>query len=264
MRRDRIRKTSSGKQGFFGMKGKLLTGALLASAIAASALAWRIYGQNADSGSGLVLMGNVDIRQVDLAFKVSGRLSEMHYEEGDRVSEGDVLASLENPDFEDGVLLARATVAAREAELQKLQSGARAEELEQAKAAVRARRAALTIAQSTLKRIEELAESDFAPHQRHEEAIAARDEAAAALRSSEEALRIAETGARAEDLQAAAANLRAAEATLNLSLRRLDDTKLRAPNDGVVLTRVREPGSIIGAGQIVYMLSLTSPVWVIV
>ena len=89
-----------------------------------------------------------------------------------------------------------------------------------------------------------------------------RDEAAAALRSAEEALHITQTGARSEDLQAARANLQAGEATLSLSERRLEDTELSAPKDGVILTRVREPGAIIGAGQTVYTLSLISPVWV--
>jgi membrane fusion protein YbhG len=240
---------------------RLIIGLLIAG-LAAAGVGWRVYGGNAGPQSGLVLLGNVDIRQVDLAFKVSGRLAEMTFDEGDAVSKGDVVAILEKPDFINELELARASVAARSAELQKLQSGARPEVLEQAKAMVASRRASLTVAQSTLKRIEELAKNDFAPHQRHEAALAVRDEAAAALRSAEEALNIAQTGARSEDLQAAGANLQAAEATLSLSERRLADTELRAPNNGIILTRVREPGAIIGVGQTVYTLSLTSPVWI--
>ncbi len=239
-----------------------LIASLVIAGLAAIVVGWRVYGGNSGSHPGFVLLGNVDVRQVDLAFKVPGRLAEVRFEEGDAVSAGDIVAMLEKPDFEDEFQLAQASVTARSAELQKLQSGARAEEVEQAKATVTARRAALTIANSTLKRIEELTESDFAPHQRHDEALAARDEAAAALRSAEEALQIAQTGARSEDLQAALANLHAAEATLNLAARRLKDADLHAPNDGVILTRVREPGAIVGAGQTIYTLSLMSPVWV--
>ena len=42
----------------------------------------------------------------------------------------------------------------------------------------------------------------------------------------------------------------------------LEDTELRAPNDGVILSRVREPGAIVAPADIVFVLSLTEPVWV--
>lgn len=237
-------------------------GVIILAVVAGGIAAWRANGLTIDRNDSLILTGNVDIRQVDLAFKAPGRLERMVFEEGDRVSKGEVVAALETGDFEDELALAGAAVEARRAELTKLQSGARSEELEQAKSAVKSRRAALKIAQATLDRIEALANDDFAPHQRHEEALAARDQAAAALRSAEEGLRIAETGARTEDLQMAQASLAAAEATLNLAERRLEDAKIVAPNDGVILTRVREPGAIVAAGQTVYTLSLSSPMWV--
>ncbi|MBC7174067.1 MAG: HlyD family efflux transporter periplasmic adaptor subunit, partial [Polyangiaceae bacterium] len=40
------------------------------------------------------------------------------------------------------------------------------------------------------------------------------------------------------------------------------DTVLEAPSDATVLTRVREPGSMLGAGEPVYTLSLRDPVYV--
>ncbi|MEX0643767.1 MAG: HlyD family efflux transporter periplasmic adaptor subunit, partial [Parvularculaceae bacterium] len=65
-----------------------------------------------------------------------------------------------------------------------------------------------------------------------------------------------------EDVKAAQAALSAEKAALSLAQRRLSDTDLVAPNDGVILTRVREPGAVVGPGQPIYTLSLTSPVWV--
>lgn len=44
--------------------------------------------------------------------------------------------------------------------------------------------------------------------------------------------------------------------------RRLADTQLMAPSDGTIQTRAREVGSIVEAGQVVYGMALTSPVWV--
>ncbi len=44
--------------------------------------------------------------------------------------------------------------------------------------------------------------------------------------------------------------------------RQLADADLIAPSDGMVLSRVREVGAIVQAGETVFVLSLTSPVWV--
>jgi HlyD family secretion protein len=46
------------------------------------------------------------------------------------------------------------------------------------------------------------------------------------------------------------------------SERRRADADLIAPNDGIILTRARERGAIVQAGETVFTLTLTSPVWV--
>ena len=42
----------------------------------------------------------------------------------------------------------------------------------------------------------------------------------------------------------------------------LNDTKLVAPSDGIILTRIFENGAIVGAGVPVYTLSLNDKMWV--
>lgn len=53
-----------------------------------------------------------------------------------------------------------------------------------------------------------------------------------------------------------------AKALVSLAETRLADTQLFAANDGTVLTRVREKGSIVSAGLPIYSISLAKPVWV--
>src|SRR5262249_24971316 len=91
---------------------------------------------------------------------------------------------------------------------------------------------------------------------------AAADEARARLKSAEQALRLAEIGPRTEDIAAGRAQFREAEAQVIESERRLADSKLIAPNDGTILTRAREKGAIVQAGETVFRLTLSSPVWV--
>lgn len=55
--------------------------------------------RNAEQGR-LILYGNVDIRQISLAFNSNGRIEEMLKEEGDAVKAGDVLARLDTRPLE--------------------------------------------------------------------------------------------------------------------------------------------------------------------
>ncbi len=244
------------------MRRPLILAIGVAAVIVAGGFAWSYFNQAAHERAHLELYGNVDVRQVDLSFKIGGRLAAVKFEEGDAVKAGDVVAALEKADFEDQVNLAEAAVQSRAAILEKLERGARSEEIAQARAELDSRQAALRLTEATLKRIETLAGEDYASHQRHDLAQAERDEAAAAVAAAREALDLLVAGSREEDIKAAQAALSAEKATLSLAQRRLRDADIVAPNDGVILTRVREPGAVVGAGQPIYTLSLSSPVWV--
>lgn len=58
------------------------------------------------------------------------------------------------------------------------------------------------------------------------------------------------------------ANLKQAEASLGVAKTNLRDTEVYAPADGTILTRIREPGTVVKEGDPIYTLSLISPVWV--
>ena len=56
----------------------------------------------------LVLQGNVEVRQVNLGFKVAGRIAELAVDEGDRVAPGKKIASLDKVYFTDALRQLRA------------------------------------------------------------------------------------------------------------------------------------------------------------
>lgn len=60
----------------------------------------------------MVLYGNVDVRQVDLGFRVFGRIDAMPFEEGDFISQGALMASIEEEPYADQVREAKANVCA--------------------------------------------------------------------------------------------------------------------------------------------------------
>lgn len=234
---------------------------ILAIVVIAS-LVWYFTGYRGANGGALALYGNVDIRQVELGFRVPGRIAEMQFEEGDSVKRGQLLASLDKQPFLDEVAAREAAVAQATANLQKLEAGNRPDEIEQARALVTERKASLEYARQTFDRQQKLSQQDFASRSSYDLAVANLDQAKASLRSAELALTLAVEGPRKEDIAAARAALETAKAQRDTSRTSLKDADIFAPADGVVLTRAVEPGAIASAATTVYTLSLREPVWV--
>lgn len=163
-----------------------------------------------DAAGPIVIYGNVDIRDVALSFRVSGRIVRMPYEEGDRVQAGDVVSVLDKQPFLDDVSLYRA----------------------QLEEAVVTRN---KVEKPFLRRAE-LTKIGAISTEERDDAEAVRDEAQAQVKS--------------------------AEARLQKALTNLQDTEILSPNDGIILTRVREQGAVVAAGEPVYTLALDNPVWI--
>jgi len=75
-------------------------------------------------------------------------------------------------------------------------------------------------------------------------------------------LALTELGPRKEDIEAAKAQLRSDQSLLALAKRRLDEVEIKAPADGVVLSRIVEPGTIVSPTNPIYTVALTDKVWV--
>lgn len=209
----------------------------------------------------VTLYGNIDIRQVELGFRVSGRLEQLAFEEGESVSAGTSLAKLDPRSYRDTVRGAEAEVARRQAGLAKLEAGLRPSEIGQALARYQEVQADLASARRDLARQQQLAQEGAATRVATEHAEAAVEVASARVASAGDALKLSRQGARVEDIAEARAALSAAEASSAAAQTALADSELLAPSDGIILSRVRERGAIVGPSDVVYVMSLTKPVW---
>ena len=210
----------------------------------------------------LVLYGNVDIRQVQLAFNGSQRIASMLVREGDRVSKGQLLATLERDRLEQTVARAAGQVQAEKEVVVRLEAGSRPEEVRKARADVEAARADAHNAGLNRRRMKALAAKDAVSQQKADDAKAAAEAAEARLNAINETLRLAVEGPRKEDIASAKATLRAREAELALAKRELADASLYAPMDAIVQERIMEPGDMASPQKPVYTLALTNPLWV--
>ncbi len=241
-------------------KGRILL-VLIIIAVTAVSVWWFVLREQNDDST-LRLYGNVDIREVELAFRQPGRLTEMLFDEGDQVNAGEIMAQLDAGPYRDKLAAAKAELQAAQAELDKLHSGNRPQEVLQAEATVAQTQANYHEAERNYQRQSALLESGATSQRAVDAALAMRNQSAANLASAKAALSLVEAGFRDEDIAAGEARLAVAQAALAQAVTALADTDLVAPSDATVLARVREPGSMVASNSTVYSLSLRDPVYV--
>ncbi|AWH88286.1 secretion protein HlyD [Limnobaculum parvum] len=221
---------------------------------------WNSY--NHSRNASLSLYGNVDIRTVNLNFRVGGRLASLTVDEGDRVKPGQILGRLDDVPYINALQQAKANVESLKARLALVQEGYRTEEIAQVKAALTQNQAAYQYAESFYQRQLGLWKTRSVSANTLDDARNARDQAKASLQSAKDKLAQFETGSRPQEIAEAKANLSQAEAALAQAELNLSDTTLLSPSEGTILTRALEPGSMLSASNTVFSLSLTNPVWV--
>jgi HlyD family secretion protein len=208
------------------------------------------------------LYGNVEIRQVDLAFNSEGTVVAMQKREGDPVRAGETIAALDDATYRSAEELAKARRDAAQAQLDKLLHGTRPEDIDQARANLASAQATLVSTQTTYDRQRTLVTTAATPQQLVDDAKRALDAARAQVAQTQAALTEAINGPRTEDIDAARAQLRESDASLTLAQTQLARAVLKAPCDGTVMTRVIEPGTVVLPGAAVYSVAITGEVWV--
>lgn len=241
---------------------KAIVPILLVTIVGGAIAWWFTVRKDQPAQTGLVLYGNVDLRQVNLAFNGNERIETILVQEGDRVKEGQVLGQLEMERLKASVERAEARVQAQRYAVQRLENGTRPEEIEQARANVAASMTDLENARRILDRLKQTTASGATSRQDLDNAQNAFNVAEARLRVNQKALELAVLGPREEDIAEAHATLRANEADLALLRQDLQYATLICPTNGVVRNRILEPGEMASPQRAVLSIAITDPKWV--
>lgn len=195
------------------------------------------------------LYGNIELTQVDMSFKIAGKLGSLEIREGDAVKEGMVLARLDTaqlesmksrdqaglaaaeslvPQLQTAIERQRATLAAEtglrqaqlaqaEARLQELLAGSRAQEIQASRALVAEARSQNQQASLDWERAQVLYKKDDISTAQFDQARARFEATAAALRQAEERLGLVVEGPRKEQIDGARAQVEQARAGIRLT-----------------------------------------------
>lgn len=175
---------------------------------------------------------------VGISSKITGRIVELHADQGDRVKRGQLLARLESDDLvqqerqsEAGLSRSAANLGVEQANLQKA-------------------RANLVLAERNAERFRILAEKNLVSKLEAEQYDTARQvalEEEARCRAAIEAVRMEE---------------RAGRAGLGFARSKVADTLIYAPRDGIVITRDLETGATVTPGMSIFTMADPRTVWV--
>jgi HlyD family secretion protein len=229
------------------MNKKLIPAILMLTAAAAAAV-YLLRHRGGQDGE-IRFSGNIELTQINVAFKISGRLAELNVDEGDSVRPGQILARVDRDQLlrqrdreQAGYLSAqtllvqsataldmqkrswaadldqrRADVRQAEARLQELETGSRPQEIQEARAAVEAARAEAERARKDWDRAQILYKQEDISTSQYDQFRTRAESAAAQLRQAEQRLALVQEGPRKETIEAARQQVARAQAALRLT-----------------------------------------------
>jgi len=227
-------------------------------AVAASIL---LRGGHRANGT-LTASGTVEATEAQLGFNTPGRLDSVGVNEGDIVRAGQELAHLDRSETLARRAQAEAQVGAAQARLSELERGFRSEEVAQGRSGRDAAQRRRDDAQRDLERTQQLRDAGAVSQEALDKAQLAFQVADSQFDQAQDQLRLLEAGPRSEQIAAQRAMLAQAEGIRQASDAALANLTIRAPFDGVVTARNREPGEIVPAGSPVVTVRDRNDRWV--
>jgi len=231
-------------------------------AVIIGGLLYYLLARNKKEGNDFIkVSGNIETTEVNVGFKIPGRIVNLSVQEGDWVDHGKIVAKLDDEDLRHRIELAQATLNSAQAKLSKLLAGSRPEELREAEAVLYQAKSDLENKQAHYERMKPLFERGVIPKETLDNAEAGYKIAKASFQKATENYQLVKEGPRKEDIEDAKAQVEQARASLKLAETQLNYTVLYSPLSGVVLVKSSEMGEVVNPGTSVLTLADLENVW---
>jgi HlyD family secretion protein len=230
--------------------------------LATLAIALMVAAGCSTNDNGLTAQGTVEIREMDVSPALPARVVRVLVEEGDTVSAGDTLVVMTQSTLPADIEAREARLTTAIAQLRDLEAGARAPELDAARAELRAATSESERTARDLERMNALADAGAISRQEFDAARTAAETASSRRDAAAEQLSLLEQGTRPDRIRAARGDVANARASLDAARATASDLVLESPSSGVILGRHVDPGEVIAAGTPTVTVGRTTEPWV--
>lgn len=186
------------------------------------------------------------------AFLVPGKVESMNYQVGQAVKKGDLLATLDSEIYERQVGVASAAVGVAEANRQKVNTGARHQEIDMVKRQMHQAQSGFELAKKEKERFDRLYKIDAIPRREHEQVVTHYEVAREQYEAAQQQLDLIKEGASNEDKAIAGSNVQVQYAQMAQASTQLKYTNLYAPMAGIITEKRAEVGAVVNAGTPIY------------
>jgi len=220
-----------------------------------------IIGWVASKPAPVILQGEVEATEINVATKLTGRMTEKFVSEGDQVKKGDTLLRIYSPEVNAKLEQAQAAKSAATAQNQKADKGARQEQINAARNVWLKAKAAAKLAKKTYERVNNLYEDGVLPAQKRDEAETQMKAAQLTENAAKANYDMAKSGTRSEDKMAARAMVQKAEGAINEVQAFLQETAVIAPQTAEIAQISAQQGELVTAGFPVMTLVDLNDTW---
>lgn len=210
----------------------------------------------------VVRTGQVEVREIDIASKIPGRVEWIRVREGDSVTAGDELFKLTDREVRARVAQAEGARDAARAQFDMAARGTRREQVAMAENNFAAAASQYELAERTLRRMKGLHRDGLLSDQEMDVVEQKHRAARAAMDAAEAQRDMARNGARSEERAMAQGNYSRASSTVEEARSYLDESVLRAPIAGIVAKRYNDVGEMVSAGYPVLTLLDPADTWI--
>ncbi|MBR0574259.1 MULTISPECIES: HlyD family secretion protein [Pasteurellaceae] len=196
----------------------------------------------------VVLQGQMEAHEVNIASKISGRIDKIYIQEGDKITKGSPILHFDSPEIAAKVAQAEAVRDAASSVANKAEAGARTQEKEMAFKQMQRAKAGLDVMNKTWKRVNTLTKEGLLSQQKADEVKAKYLSSQKLYEIAKAQYEMAQEGARKEDISAAKAKARQGQAVFDEALVAKDEMQLKSPVDGEIAEIIPNVGEIIAKG----------------
>lgn len=211
----------------------------------------------------IMLQGQAEANEVRVSGKIPGRIEKFMATEGLTVKKGDTLVVISSPELGAKLMQATSAEDAANAQNQKANKGARAEQIAGAYELWQKAEVGVKLAEKTYNRVQNMFNEGVVPAQKRDEAEANYQAAIATSKAAKSQYDMAINGAEKEDKLAALAMVNRAKGAVSEVESYLSETTLLSPIDGEVSDIFPKQGELVGSGAPIMNIVDLSDVWVV-